>query len=228
MACRSRSQHSCIAASCASADNASIKRRPSWRCAADSRAASATASAPANAFGSVCVIVVEAATSGASAAVSVMAAPRTAARIAGPLPAEKTPLRRGENPRHSFRIARSVARPSPAGIHSSQPRRLHASCVRKRSTSLPERHSACATRQLCSVSSDTMPRPNAKRCRSGVPNKRAARRRDKASYGKPSASPTAVPSKAPVIGFDCMARKEAAPRTKFRGHSALCRFSGTR
>jgi len=41
--------------------------------------------------------------------VSARAAPRIGARIAAPLPAEKTPLRSGENPSHSLRIARKVA-----------------------------------------------------------------------------------------------------------------------
>ena len=51
----------------------------------------------------------------------------SALRMAGPLPAEKTPLWDGENPSHSLRMARSVAKPMPAGIQSSHQRSFQAS-----------------------------------------------------------------------------------------------------
>ena len=53
--------------------------------------------------------------------------PRTAARMAGPLPAENTPLRSGENPIHSLMIDRSVAIPIPAGNPSNHRRNPQAS-----------------------------------------------------------------------------------------------------
>src|SRR5207253_9331293 len=46
--------------------------------------------------------------------------------MAGPLPAKCTPLRVEGNPSHNLRMARSVAKPIPAGIPSSQSRNFHA------------------------------------------------------------------------------------------------------
>ena len=44
----------------------------------------------------------------------------TGARIAGPFPAENTPLRWGEKPSHSFKVERKVAEPAPPGMPTSQ------------------------------------------------------------------------------------------------------------
>jgi len=89
-------------------------------------------------------------------------APSTAARIAGPLPAEKTPLAAGGTPHHSLTAARSVARQVPAGRPSNHHRSPRAKCRTNAPGSPAEAISACATRQVCSVSSDTMPRPGKK------------------------------------------------------------------
>ena len=61
-----------------------------------------------------------------------IAAPKTAARIAGPLPAEKTPLRLGGTPTQSFSVARTVASPAPAGKPSSHNRNPLANCFENR------------------------------------------------------------------------------------------------
>src|SRR5439155_25658375 len=76
-----------------------------------------------------------------------------ALRIAGPLPAECTPLRVGGNPSHNLRMARSVAKPIPGGIPSSQSRSFHARQRWKAIGSFGCASSACATKSVCSVSS---------------------------------------------------------------------------
>jgi hypothetical protein len=83
--------------------------------------------------------------------------PMIAARMAGPLPAEKTPLLSGENPSHNLTIARKVANPIPAGSPRSQKRNLPDNSRANPSTSPAESMSAWATMQVCSVSSETIP-----------------------------------------------------------------------
>ena len=57
-----------------------------------------------------------------------------AARIAGPFPADQTPDRAGDMPIHNFPIERSVANPTPAGMHRSHQRNRHANDRRKAAT----------------------------------------------------------------------------------------------
>jgi hypothetical protein len=92
-----------------------------------------------------------------------MAAPNIGLRMAGPLPAEKTPLFAGDTPRQSLKHARSVAKPVPAGKLTSQSRNRHASWRVNDPTSSPDAINAWVTMQVCSVSSETIPRPNIKR-----------------------------------------------------------------
>ena len=121
-----------------------------------------------------------------------------AARIADPLPADRTPLLVGGNPIHNLSIALSVAKPIPAGKPSSQQRSRQARDLRKRSTFPRDAISACAVIQACSVSSLHMPRPTTSECFNGEePNSFLARRADKPSRGRAMASPTAVPSSTP-------------------------------
>ena len=53
---------------------------------------------------------------------SVTAKPITGARMSGPLPAEHTPLRAGEQPSQSRTHARNVPRPMPGGRQALHPR----------------------------------------------------------------------------------------------------------
>ena len=147
-----------------------------WSRSRARRAANATAQAPHSALGSVWVIRVVALTSDRSSFRSSTAAPRTALRIAGPLPAENTPLFFGEKPHQSLTIARAVALPTPAGKPSSHQRKRRANWRANSSGWPPDTIRAWTTMQVCSVSSDTMPRPKKKRCRFGSPNSRQARR----------------------------------------------------
>ena len=79
------------------------------------------------------------------------------ARMAGPLPAENTPLFPGGDPNHSFKMERRVAKPIPAGKPRSQKRNRRDNSLANRSASPAEAMSACATMQVCSVSSETIP-----------------------------------------------------------------------
>jgi hypothetical protein len=92
-------------------------------------------------------------------------APKIAARIEGPLPADRTPLDPGENPSHSLTSALAVPHPRLTGSASDQPRSRHANERANRSGSSPEASRAWATMHVCSVSSLTMPRPNSSRWR---------------------------------------------------------------
>ena len=98
-------------------------------------------------------------------------------------------------------MERSVAKPTPAGNASSHQRNERASCFRKMFTSPPERISAWATKQACSVSSETMPLPKNRWCFVVSRKSFVARREDKPSYGRPSESPTAVPRRQPMNAF---------------------------
>ena len=69
-----------------------------------------------------------------------------------------------------------------------------------------------ATMQACPVSSETIPRPKRKRCRSGGPKSRLARPGDSPSYGKPMASPIAVPRMEPTMCL-CAIRKVGNDQT---------------
>ena len=125
-------------------------------------------------------------------------------------------------PTGAGRISRSQV-PTPAGRASSHHRSSHPN-RRAKSSGFSE----CASRQdavkkACSVSSLTMPRPKKKRCRQRPANFFCIRRRDIPSAGRPSASPTAVPSKTPRILsrlFPCsIAISPACPsRLNFRFH----------
>jgi hypothetical protein len=103
----------------------------------DSRAASATAIAPYSALGSLCVRREEARTWASIEPISSIAAPRIAARIAGPLPAENTPAFSGDAPSHSLAPLRAVALPTPAGKDRIHHRSRIAKRPRNRSTSPP-------------------------------------------------------------------------------------------
>ena len=119
-------------------------------------ARAATSTAPASARGSVCVIAVDAAANAARRSGGTMT-PRTAARIAGPLPAERTPARAGGTPTHSLPHALSVAIPMPGGPARNQRRSPDASRRRNASTSPPANATASAVSPACSVSSDPHP-----------------------------------------------------------------------
>jgi hypothetical protein len=98
-------------------------------CAALWWAASATARAPWKALVSVWVIRVEAATKRNNVSSErPTATPISALRMAGPLPAENTPLREGGQPSQSLRMARNVAKPMPAGRASNHQRSECARC----------------------------------------------------------------------------------------------------
>ncbi len=83
--------------------------------------------------------------------------PKIGARIAGPFPADLTPLRLAGNPIHNLRMALSVPMPMPAGNPNSHQRSRQANERRKRVTSPCEANHACAVMQVCSVSSLTIP-----------------------------------------------------------------------
>ena len=119
--------------------------------------------------------------------------------MAGPLPAEKTPLRWLGNPSHSLRTALNVANPMPAGRPSNQNRKRHARLFANVSTSPPETIRAWATIHACSVSSETMPFPNTNRCPLISGYTCRCLRFDIPSQDNPTLSPTAVPSKQPII-----------------------------
>jgi hypothetical protein len=106
----------------------------------------------------------------------------------------------GGKPHHIRTMARAVPIPAPAGSPASHHRSRRASETANCSASRGESSNAWPTRQVCSVSSITIPRPKISRWRSGPsPKTRVARRRDKPSRGNPSASPTAVPRMTPAI-----------------------------
>ena len=159
---------------------------------------SAVARLPVRALGSVWVSRVPATTNASRrSGESAKNAPIGAARIAGPLPAERTPLLAGEKPSQRRTIERSVPSPIPAGKDRNHQRRLQAKRRAKAST-----EAGCASRawlmnSVCSVSSLSIPRPAISRCRQGLGNRRLIRRRDTPSAGSPSASPTAVPMSTP-------------------------------
>jgi hypothetical protein len=90
-----------------------------------------------------------------------MAAPSTAARIAGPFPADATPLADREKPIASFRPARAVAMPAPAGTIISQ-RTSSFPNSRARQSSLSARNSACkpCTNVRCHPKSSRGERPD--------------------------------------------------------------------
>jgi len=88
--------------------------------------------------------------------------------------------------------------PMPAGTPSNHRRSRRASSFAKRAASSPETIRDWAIRQACSVSSENIPRLGSNRYCVGGPSKRRARRGESPSYGKPRASPTAVPSKHPT------------------------------
>jgi len=71
-------------------------------------------------FGSVWVSRVKERARLRRVSMSSTAAPMIAARIAGPLPAEKTPLCFGLNPRQSFMQARNIVRPTPAEVFNQK------------------------------------------------------------------------------------------------------------
>ncbi len=142
----------------------------------------------------------DARTNAASFSSDVVTSPSNALRIAGPFPALRTPLRSGDTPHHSLRQARSVPNPTPAGTRRSHHRSRRAKSRRNASNSPPPATSDCATITVCSVSSLHNPRPAIMRCRSGrPPHRRSARRRLRPSRGRPIASPTAVPTKQPLM-----------------------------
>ena len=125
--------------------------------------------------------------------------PMIPARIAGPFPAERTPLRSGGHPNHDLTSDRAVANPTPAGRRSNHQRSRRASDFANADASSGCSISASAVSHICSVSSLTMPRPLMNRCCNGAPpNNRTARRGDSPSRGKPSASPTAIPRTKPL------------------------------
>lgn len=173
-----------------------------WRgCpATEQAAASATASAAVYARLSAWVMRVLAKTNLRRRSLSSQKrAPMMALRIAGPLPAEFTPLCSGENPIQSRRHALAVANPAPAGNAIIHQRSFHASRRRKTATSSPASIKACAVISACSVSSLIMPYPSTNLCRSPSGHRRAIRSFVIPSDGKPIASPTAPPTSKPTI-----------------------------
>jgi len=176
--------------------SAPVTRAPGARLAID--AASAAASAPYSAFGSVWVSRVEARTRSSRRCASwPKQTPRSGLRIAGPLPAENTPLRVGAQPSQSFTTARRVANPTPAGRSASQTRSWRARLRVNASTSPAEAIRAWATMHACSVSSDTMPRWKTRLGPVISGNRRRCRRFERPSQASPTLSPTAVPSRQP-------------------------------
>lgn len=130
---------------------------------ADNWAASPMHMAACSAFGSVCVIRVERRmNSRSNSGRSPYATPMTGARMHGPLPAENTPLRVGDQPSQRRRHANSVALPIAGGQPMSHQRSRQPSEREKCGQSVPAASSACAVMQACSVSSENMPRRNKK------------------------------------------------------------------
>ena len=77
-----------------------------------------------------------------------------------------TPVRR-ETLSRALRMARSVARPIPAGTPRSQRRSFQAKHRWNANRSSGWESKVCATKRVCSVSSLHMPRPKKSRCRQG-------------------------------------------------------------
>lgn len=158
----------------------------------------ATAIAPVTAFGSLCVIRVAALTYWPSLSTSsAKKIPAAATRIAGPLPAENTPLRSGDTPNHNLTIDFNVAIPIPAGSPNSHQRKLPANSFRNAATSRGCFINARPSKTECSVSSETIPYLNRNPCFHRPFHRLRTVPADKFSDGNPKLSPTAVPTKHP-------------------------------
>jgi hypothetical protein len=87
----------------------------------------------------------------------------TADLIAAPLPAEATPLRDGEKPSQSFRMALKVPKPNAAGRERSHHLRERARELAKSRDEAGLSIKLWATKNDCSVSSLIIPRPGRNR-----------------------------------------------------------------
>jgi hypothetical protein len=93
----------------------------------------------------------------------------------------------------------AVASPTPAGNNKNHRFIRRANTFSCKAAYAPDSIIDAAISTVCSVSSETIPRPNRNRKRVGGPGIFAARRSDIPSYGNPNASPTAVPIRHPQM-----------------------------